>query len=69
MVAAADAGNALAAAPAAAVQPSPRLVQPTFASEETVFENEANDSIKTASVLSAHISLPIATQRRRALVG
>lgn len=51
VVAAADAGNALAAAPAAAVQPSPRLVQPTFASQETVFENEANDGIKTASVL------------------
>lgn len=50
VVAAADAERALAAAPAA-VQPSPRLVQPTFASQETVFENEASDGIKTASVL------------------
>ncbi|WDI31784.1 SPOR domain-containing protein [Hyphococcus flavus] len=33
------------------VQTSPRLVQPTFASNETVFENEANGEIKTESVL------------------
>lgn len=33
------------------VQHSPRLVQPTFASNETVFENEAGDDIATESVL------------------
>lgn len=33
------------------VQNSPRLVQPEFASNETVFENEANGEIKTESVL------------------
>lgn len=33
------------------VQTSPRLVQPTFASNETVFENEADGEIKTESVL------------------
>lgn len=33
------------------VQTSPRLVQPTFASNETVFENEAGDDIATESVL------------------
>lgn len=33
------------------VQNSPRLVQPTFASNETVFENEAGDDIQTESVL------------------
>lgn len=33
------------------VQTSPRLVQPTFASEPTVFENEAEGDIKTQSVL------------------
>lgn len=33
------------------VENSPRLVQPTFASDETVFENEADGEIKTESVL------------------
>ncbi len=33
------------------VQTSPRLVQPAFASNETVFENEADGEIKTESVL------------------
>lgn len=33
------------------VETSPRLVQPTFASNETVFENEANGDIQTESVL------------------
>ncbi|MFC2953793.1 SPOR domain-containing protein [Marinicaulis aureus] len=33
------------------VETSPRLVQPTFASNETVFENEAEGDIKTESVL------------------
>jgi len=33
------------------VQNSPRLVQPTFASNETVFENEAEGEIRTHSVL------------------
>ncbi len=33
------------------VQTAPRLVQPTFASNETVFENEADGEIKTESVL------------------
>jgi len=33
------------------VENSPRLVQPTFASDETVFENEAEGEIKTESVL------------------
>ncbi|NWG71666.1 MAG: SPOR domain-containing protein [Parvularculaceae bacterium] len=51
VVAAADADLALAAAPTAPVETSPRLVQPTFASQETLFENEASDGIKTASVL------------------
>lgn len=52
MVAAADADMALASAPAKPVEPSPRLVQPSFASHEaTVFENEAGDAIATASVL------------------
>ncbi len=52
VVAAADADRALADAPAKPVEPSPRLVQPSFASqEEAVFENEAGGAIKTASVL------------------
>ncbi len=33
------------------VQDAPRLVQPSFASVEAVFENEAGDEIETASVL------------------
>jgi hypothetical protein len=33
------------------VETSPRLVQPTFASNETVFENEAEGDIQTESVL------------------
>ncbi len=33
------------------VETSPRLVQPTFASNETVFENEAEGDIETESVL------------------
>lgn len=33
------------------VQPAPRLVQPTFASNEVVFENEAEGEISTQSVL------------------
>ncbi|WP_425407951.1 SPOR domain-containing protein [Hyphococcus sp.] len=33
------------------VQTAPRLVQPTFASNETVFENEADSEIVTESVL------------------
>ena len=33
------------------VETAPRLVQPTFASNETVFENEAEGDIKTESVL------------------
>ena len=33
------------------VETSPRLVQPTFASDETVFENEAEGDIQTESVL------------------
>lgn len=33
------------------VAPSPRLVQPTFASTDAVFENEANGEIETESVL------------------
>lgn len=52
VVAAADVNRALANSPAPPVVPGPRLVQPSFASEqETVFENEASNSIKTASVL------------------
>ncbi|MEX0644802.1 MAG: SPOR domain-containing protein [Parvularculaceae bacterium] len=52
VVAAADVNRALANSPAPPVVPGPRLVQPSFASEqETVFENEASTSIKTASVL------------------
>jgi hypothetical protein len=51
VVAAADAGRALADAQTKPVEPSPRLVQPTFASQqETVFENEAQ-GIELASVL------------------
>lgn len=51
VVAAADADNALAGSPTKPVEPTPRLVQPSFASErETVFENEAGD-IRLASVL------------------
>ncbi len=33
------------------VAPAPRMVQPTFASTDAVFENEAGGDIKTASVL------------------
>lgn len=33
------------------VETAPRLVQPTFASNENVFENEADSEIQTASVL------------------
>ena len=52
VVAAADVNRALANSPAPPVVPGPRLVQPSFASEqETVFENEASTAIKTASVL------------------
>jgi len=52
VIAAAEADRALADAPAKPVQPSPRLVQPSFASgQETVFENEAKSAIKTSSVL------------------
>lgn len=52
VIATADADNALADAPAKPVEPSPRLVQPTFASgQETVFENEANGAIEMSSVL------------------
>ncbi len=36
---------------AAPVAPAPRLVQPTFASTDAVFENEAGGDIETASVL------------------
>lgn len=51
VIADADADKALASAPAKPVEAAPRLVQPTFASQETVFENEASDGIKTTSVL------------------
>lgn len=52
VVASADVDRALANSPAPPVDPAPRLVQPSFASDqETVFENEAADSIKTSSVL------------------
>lgn len=52
VIAAAEADRALADAPAKPVRPSPRLVQPSFASgQETVFENEAKSAIKTSSVL------------------
>ncbi len=52
VIAAAEADRALADAPAKPVQPSPRLVQPSFASgQETVFENEANGALKMSSVL------------------
>lgn len=51
VVAAPQAGQALAGAPAP-VDSSPRLVQPSFASlEETVFENEAAGDIPLSSVL------------------
>lgn len=51
VVAAADAGRALASAPSKPVESSPRLVQPSFASDDEIFENEAGDGIKTSSVL------------------
>lgn len=51
VIAAADASAALASSPAKPVDPAPRLVQPTFASKEEIFENEAGDAIRTASVL------------------
>ena len=51
VVAAADADQALADAPPP-VEQSPRLVQPSFSEEETVFENEAGSGeIKLSSVL------------------
>lgn len=51
VVAAADADRALADAPPP-VEESPRLVQPSFSEEETVFENEAsNGEIRLSSVL------------------
>ena len=51
VVAAPQAGQALAGAPAP-VDSSPRLVQPSFASlEETVFENEAAGDIPLTSVM------------------
>jgi sporulation related protein len=49
VVEAAD-GSAIANG-AAPVAPAPRLVQPTFASTDAVFENEASGDIETASVL------------------
>lgn len=52
VVASADVDGALSQSPAPPVDPAPRLVQPTFASErDTVFENEADSEIATASVL------------------
>jgi hypothetical protein len=52
VVAAAEAGTALKNAPDKPVNPAPRLVQPSFSSEEeAVFENEAAGVIRTASVL------------------
>ena len=51
VVAAADADRALADAPPP-VEDSPRLVQPSFSEEETVFENEATSGeIRLTSVL------------------
>jgi hypothetical protein len=50
VVAAANADAALPEA-GAAVDAAPRLVQPTFSSAETTFENEAQGDIKVASVL------------------
>jgi SPOR domain len=49
VVEAAD-GSAIASG-AAPVEEAPRLVQPTFASTDAVFENEADGDIETASVL------------------
>ncbi len=49
VVEAAD-GSAIASG-AAPVAPAPRMVQPTFASTDAVFENEADSDIETASVL------------------
>ncbi len=49
VVEAAD-GSAIANG-SAPVAPAPRLVQPTFASTDAVFENEASGDIETASVL------------------
>lgn len=52
VVASADVDRALAESPAPPVDPAPRLVQPSFVSDqEAVFENEAADQIKTESVL------------------
>jgi hypothetical protein len=50
VVAAANADAALPEA-RAAVDAAPRLVQPTFSSAETTFENEAQGDIKVASIL------------------
>lgn len=44
------------------VETAPRLVQPTFASNETVFENEAEGEIETASVL---FGVHLASYRRQ----
>ena len=57
VVAAPEAGRALAGSPAP-VDSSPRLVQPSFASlEETVFENEAAGDIQMSSVMyGAHLA-------------
>lgn len=52
VVASADVDRALAESPAPPVDPAPRLVQPSFVSDqEASFENEAADLIKTQSVL------------------
>jgi len=45
------------------VEDAPRLVQPSFASAEAVFENEANDEIETSSVL---FGVHLASYRRTA---
>lgn len=52
VIAAADANTALRDAPEKPVQTAPRLVQPTFASDqETNFENEASETMQMESVL------------------
>jgi hypothetical protein len=52
VVSAVKVDEAFKGSPAPPVDPAPRLVQPSFASqEETVFENEALGEIKTSSVL------------------
>jgi len=45
------------------VQDAPRLVQPSFASTDSVFESEANEEIETASVL---FGVHLASYRRAA---